>query len=383
MASVDSLAANNKLVQDSSTNIQNDVQNYQRQAAAKQAADLYKQGDVRGAYSALMAHDPEFAQKIAPDLVKIDPELAAQFKGATTTADENAMNAAGNGKAQVAQVGAEARIAAAEARAKNAEDALHYQKNGYTGDTNVFTKGGALKGSIGPDGQIVPPKTTPATQSNANSPVPSPTAPNLNINQEVDSNGQLINLNPKQLADISKNTAVFNKESKPITDAINATAGSEKLLDSNIPGAQIAEKIKTIRGLYQGGRIPQQIIQQYGNGSAAGFETQLQDWAAQAQGKGLGSQARQNMYNLNQAIQTDAIDQYEALLKQRSQQVGDANHLDPYVVKMRFASQGPTQIQQVAEAVKKLPPQDQAAFHWAHENALDPRAKAIIKVLGF
>lgn len=349
------------------------------QLISGQLADLAKKGDFQGAYSLMLQARPEMADKILPQLEAINPDLVQKLAGAKQTGSLQSQGQLGSGSipVQVAKIGAEARIAAAEARAKQAEDALHYQKNGYTGNTDVFTKQGQLKGTIGPDGNITPPtktqnKNLSSAVADSSTDSMTPQKPELKINQEIDSNGQVIDLNTKQLADIAKNTQVFNKESKPMVDAINATAGSEKLLDKNIPGSQIAEKIKTIRGLYQGGRIPQQIIQEYGNGSAAGFETMLQDMATKSAGGGLGAQARQNMFKLNQAIQNDAREQFDALLKQRSGQVGAANHIDPYIVKQRFAAEGPTEVQQIAQKVKSLPPDAQALFNWAHDNLADP-----------
>lgn len=389
MPSLEGLALANQVNQ---ANTQGSVDNnnmYQQQEAAKKASDLFKAGDVNGAYSVLAGASPEFAMKIAPQIAQYNPDLAKKLAGAKQAGSLQSQGQLGSGSipVQVAKIGAEAKIAAAEARAKQAEDALHYQKNGYTGNTDVFTKQGQLKGTIGPDGNITPPtktqnKNLSSAVADSSTDSMTPPKPELKINQEIDSNGQVIDLNTKQLADIAKNTQVFNKETKPLVDIINQTSGSEKLLDLNYAGSQLGEKIKTIRGLYGGGRIPQQLIQQYGNGSSAGFETQLQNWATEAAGGGLGKQARENMFKLNQALQADALEQYDSLLKQRAGQVGAANHIDPYVVKQRFASEGPTTVQQIQQKVKSLPPDQQAAFNWAHENALDPRAKVILQKLG-
>jgi hypothetical protein len=402
MPTLQDLAAGNAIAENAVNFSQQQQQYSARQQAATQAADQFKQGDIKGAYSTLMAHDPDFAKQIAPHLTSIVPEFAQSLTQGTQTGQLTAQNQFGSTPAQIAKIGADAKIQAALGKlnagvSKDEDKLVHYtdaQGNltfARQGDIKAQLKGGSATSAAKAGTQ-----DSSATPATPNQTAPTDTAkPTLQVYappgqgvQEVDSSGNKVSLGPKQNKGLQDATKQFNKDAKPFIDSINATAGSEDLLKENIPGAQIAEKLKTIKGLVQSGRVPQQFVEEYGNGKTSGIVASIENAITEAEGGGLGAQARQNMYQLNKALQNQASSEYDALLKSRAQQASDNLKVDPFIAKQRFASVGPTPYQQTLQKVQKLSPQDQAAFNWAHDHMADKdsatssQAKAILSHIG-
>lgn len=315
---------------------QGDAEKQRRIDVMNQAKQKFDSGDINGAYSALATVDPSYLDK-AP--ASSDAQLAVKQKYGSTPGQVAATkaNAAQNKPIAVTQA--------------DGTKAYTTQKDLLAGNTsNLVTPGGQSTTEVGADGQQV-------------------------------------SVGPKQNSELLKLTKQFNTDAKPLTDSINATTDSASLLDKNIPGAQIAEKLKTIRGLVQSGRVPQSFVDQYGNGKSSGIIANIDNAISEAEGAGLGDQARQNMYQLNIALQDQATKEFDALLANRSQQASDNLKVDPLVAKKRFASVGPTVYQQIAQKVGKLSPDDQAAFNWAHDHLADKdkdsasKAKSILSHL--
>jgi len=89
------------------------------QQAAIEAVDLFKAGDTKGAYARLASASPSFASKIAPQLAKIDPELAKSLSAAKQEGQLQAQTKFGSNPNQLSKIQAEQNAAKAEESRQN------------------------------------------------------------------------------------------------------------------------------------------------------------------------------------------------------------------------------------------------------------------------
>ncbi len=341
-------------------------------AAAGIAAQQFKAGDRQGAYATLMGSNPEFGAQLMPQLQKMDPTLAGSLQKSVTAGEQSALNEAGNGAAQVA--GIKAKNAAASRPVVRAD------KNSPTGFSLLNPADGSVTPveNYGSENSV---KALAAKDFKSNEQKPEgtqikPEALKLRPNEDIDSSGNKILLSPSQQKSIQDTQKQFSSSTKDMVKGINDMHTAVDMINQNQPGGQTLEKLRMLRAITP--RINQQEFSAFGKGQ--GVATMIDNAITEAAGKGMSAESQKNMKAIAGITLKNLSAEYDQTLQNT---IETHPEVDPLVLKKRLAGSGPTPYQAIVKKVQALPPGDQGAFNWAHDNASDPRAQAILKHLGF
>lgn len=390
MPTLEGLAASNKVSAQATEGIDQGV----RQQAAAQAAELFKAGDIKGALLSIAKVDPDHAANIISgfqqhlDTNSILDRSLAQSQG-KTQGTFNVTTPNGSNPRQLL----DAKLAGEAAKtAKKGDETTSTFTDKLSGLTGFKSKSGKILGYVGPDGHLHAPEElkgiTPKTKTTATDtavadtttgevPTTTPEKPKLLPNQDVNSDGQVVTIEPTQRKIIDQARKSFDTETKDIVKGLDASTQALELINKNIPGSGTLEKLRLLRGVVQG-RINQQEFQAFGKGQ--GILNQIDNAISEAEGKGMSPKVQ----DLMRQMATVAVDLQMKEYDQHLQNAVERNpEVDPLILKKRLAGSGPTVIQSMTKKIAELPPQDQAAFNWAHSNPKDPKAQQILKHLGF
>jgi hypothetical protein len=386
MASLEDLQTANQIGQTVVDTNKAARQDADRKVAAAQAAAYYKQGDIRSAYSVLMQKDPEFAAKIAPDLTRIDPDLAGQLKQNVTEGELTGQTKFGSNPAQLEDIRGKYAVQAAQAKANAAANSVSTVTNKASGDTVLKNKKGEIIGVMDANNQVRPINEAAKIAKSEDSTSTKTSAPKsaLAPDQEQMPDGSVIRLNTNQIKGLNKDTESFNKDTKDLTKSINNAELGRELILKNIPGTKVVEQLRILKGAVESGRVAVQEVQALGG--KEGVATQLETAMAEAAGKGMGPTTQQNMLRLADAVRSYGMDEYRQILHQRAAQTAEKQKVDPAIVIKRLAPEMPTPIQQRLQDIQNLPPLDQQAIDWAHQTLLktkndDPNYQKAIQIL--
>lgn len=334
----------------------------ERKDVIKSASAKWMAGDLKGALGDLAAIDPSVISGPAEKLMTVlNPDVQGKVKEAEKTGELSAQTDYGSNPRQLL----DASIAGGKFNDKN-KPIIRKSDRSPSG-FSTFQNGKEI---------FIDAAGTPIGQGPDDSEHSMPVKPNLAIGQDVDSSGQIITLSPAQQKAIKDTRKSFDSETKEIVKGMNDAYQAVKMIDENVPGSQAVEKLRLLRSITP--RINQQEFQAYGKGQ--GVATMIENAMSEAAGQGMSAQTQQNMKAITQITLKNLSDEYDTALKNHVEKTPE---VDALILKKRLASSGPTVYQGIAKKVEQLPPQDQAAFNWAHDNASDPRAKAILKNLGF
>lgn len=355
------------------------TQQQSRIDAAKQAADLFKQGDIKGALGAMAAVDPDHVGNYIKQYQDSDPSTQqslkqAQSQGATQGEYNVTTPAGANPRQLLDQQGAnQLAVAQAKAKAMGSKPRVLKDPNSPTGFTVVSPDGTAMPiDNYNGDAAAAAQKTQKQDQS-----AEEPKAPKLRPNEDIDSNGQKVLLSPEQQKTINTARKSFDSDTKEIVKGLDAAEKSIQLIDTNTPGARTVEALTTLKSAI-GGRVGQQEFQAYGKGM--GIINQINNAISEAEGKGMSPETQKFMSRLVRTSAEVLGKEFDSHLQNTIERTPE---VDPLILKKRLVgSHGPSAYKAVADKVSKLPPEDQAAFNWAHDNPSDPRAKKILSNLG-
>jgi hypothetical protein len=394
------------------------TQGLANQAAAQKAVELYKQGDIRGAYGTLMQADPAFAQKIAPQLTQIDPELAGQLTqskeegqlGGQTKfgSNPNQIHTMDNANAlEIAKINAAAHVKAAQAKNDANEWTVRSDPTSPTGFSRVSKRSGE-KQFINLQGEPIGGAETPAQaapkqataqpgqsttqpvdpnakpQAPGQQPAEAPPKPALipgakdpnskATNAFIDSNGKSVLLAPNQMKALDTSAKEFDKETKDLTKAINDGHQALQFIQKNNAGTQTVEKLRLLKSVVSG-RINQQEFAAFGTGN--GILANIENAISEASGKGMGPQVQNNMLRLAKVALDLTTKEYDQALKNRVERTASQG-IDPLIVKRRLIGSGPTPYQDALKQIETLPPQAQGLYSWVHDNidSKDPAVRA-------
>lgn len=347
---------------------------------AQKAGQQYQAGDTQGAMASLMSN-PAFAGQIAGNLQNTDPNLANNMEGSKLGALHDYNSTPGD----VAEINARAKMNKPALRAdKNSPSGFSWfgpegstyatqpelrQFNGQSSPTD------SAKAVMAPDTSI--PTNASGMPAGAPSAAPTPKPIKLQANEEIGSDGNVLQLSPRQLDDIKGIQKTFNTSQKDNIKAINDLSQASDYIDKNIPGSGAIEKLRILKGVVQG-RINQQEFAALGKGQ--GLEATFENAASEAAGKGMGKQTQQDLKDIVNLALTKATGEYDQGLQNAVDTAPGS--IDKMVLKKRLAGSGPTMHQALINRINQLPPEDQAAINWAHDNMNDPRAQAILKQFG-
>lgn len=351
-----------------------------KQDAAKKAADQYKSGDVQGAYATMMQASPDWAEKMIGQGADRNPNLQGDLTNAKMGGQLGAQDDYGSTPRELTDAQGEWALKAAGLRAKTASmgrPRVAPDKNSPTG----FSLLNPADGSVIPvEGYGLPAGASPAQQSGdqgqkAQQPQQQPLK--LRSNEEIDSTGNKVMLSPRQLDDIKNIQKQFTTSQKDNIKAIQELDAADSMIKANTPGSGTTEKLRILKGVVQG-RISQQEFAAFGNGMGVG--TVIENAASEAAGKGMSAQTQKNLQSIVDLAKRKATGEFDAGLQNTLDTAPSG--LDRMILKKRLMGSGPTAYQQTLNKVNSLPPEDQAAINWAHDNPNDPRAQKILQQFG-
>lgn len=390
MASVEGLNAVRGLQQ----GVLDDQNQQKRQEAALNAAELFKNGDIKGAIGTLAAVDPAHAATMLGLLGKIDPgsvQALSQAKSeGSTQGTYNVTTPAGANPRQLLDAKLAGAKDVAGIKAKSTSDSTQTFTDKTSGLTGFKSKSGKILGFIGPDGELHAPDELNGVKeqkqkdknsnlvADASGQTLSPDQqqkPKLLPNQDIDSNGNTVAITPVQRKIIDSARKEFSTDTKELTKSIDNLTQAQRNIQDNIPGQGTIEKLRILKGVVSG-RINQQEFQAFGKGQ--GLVNQIDNAISEAAGKGMSPKVQQLMSQMVNAALDVTSQEYDQHLKNAVDKNPD---VDPLILKKRLASGGPTLHQAIVSKVSSLPATDQAAFNWAHDNPNDPRSKAILQQL--
>jgi hypothetical protein len=337
-----------------------------KQAAAAQAAQLYKQGDIKGAYSTLIAADPSFANSLFPQDKGIQQGVSyGKEKGQLQAESEY-----GSTPGQIAAV-------------KSTKPIIKKDENSPTGFSMTTPQG------VFPFDAYGQPATKPsAASAQPTTPGQPPAQPSLRPNEEVDpATGKTFFISPSQSKGLTTGIKNFDSEAKDLTKKFQNLAETKSLVDANVPGLGMADKITFIKTLIPAGsRLAQQEIQ-----AVTGDQNSVQDRLAQiaerAKTGKLPPAMQDYMRAALAAVEKPALDEYNTLAHMHAARMAESTKLNPSIVMKRMLPSMPTTFQQKLQDLQTLPKTDQDAVEWAHntliKNPKDEDALKILRLHGF
>lgn len=356
MASVEGLNA----VQGLQDKVNDQMQTQLRQQAAQSASTLFQQGDVKGAIGALAKVDPDHAAQMFGQFQQFDPSSAgalsqAQAQG-TTQGKFNVETPAGANPRQLEDAKLKAMLQKQATLPSN--QVVRADPNSPTGFSIINKQ----------TGQTTETSKSPLVQT-ADQP------PQLRPNEDINSNGEKVMLNPNQQKIIKETRKSFDEETKDLVKGLEAAHQGAIMVNENVPGAEPLERLRVLKSVVQQ-KMSNQEFQAFGTnfGAVADLEQRLEKIKT-----GKMTPEIQKDYLKIIGIMGSALDQeYDQHLKNAVERNPE---VDPLILKKRLVGSGPTAYQAIIKHVETLPPEDQAAFNWAHDNSTDPRAKAILQRL--
>lgn len=363
MPSLEGLKLAGEVVNQSADQI-NDVSNQLRlQGIASQASDLAKQGDFQGAYGLLFKARPDLAAQILPQMEKSNPQLAQSLIKSHTVGQLEGQTEFGSNPRQLLDASMAGKLAIAQNKASPSDTVVRNDPNSPTGYSLINKKSGQKQNATQaglPDKQVDE----------------STKVPQLRPNEDINSEGKKVMLSPEQQKVIKETRKTFDSETKDIVKGIDASNQALELINKNIPGSGTIEKLRLLRGVVQG-RINQQEFTAFGKGQ--GILNSIDNAISEAKGNGMSSKVQ----DLMRQMATVAVNLQEKEYEQHLKNAVERNpEVDPLILKKRLMGSGPTIHQALVKQIDKLPPEDQAAVNWAHDNPNDPRAKAILQKIG-
>ncbi len=337
---------------------------------------MFQSGDIKGALSTMAKVDPDHVANLIQTFQQGDPNTQGALKQAEVGGQMTAEHPFESTPGDVAHIGADARIAAAEARTKQVEDQIKYTTDPLSGLKFAANKKGAIQGFLGADGKLhsMDDIQGRAEQQAATSKA-SGEKPKLLANQDIDSTGQVVTILPAQQKIIKETRKTFDSETKDIVKGLEAAHQAQSMIEANNAGGEPLERLRLLRTVSP--RPTQQEFQALGMdmGAVDSLENKLQKIAT-----GKMTPAIQKDYLAIVNLMSSKLSQeYDQRLKNTVEKTPE---VDSLILKKRLAGSGPTVYQAVAKKVSQLPAKDQAAFNWAHDNPNDARSKMILKNLG-
>lgn len=329
-------------------------------AAAADASQKYLSGDTQGAIGAMMQVDPVLTQKLMEGFGNV------QVQGQIKNADLAAQSQYNSTPGQVAKIGADARIQAAENRA-NAAEKINYRVNPQDGLIHAYQNNIDL-GVPAEKGATSPKETSPST-SEGSPPTASPTA----------------FLNPARRKQLQPFMNDFTKTKDKYDEEINGSQDVQQLIQGNLPGSKLPAVMKFLTSEEGVKRFNTDEFKELGTPGNIATEAQ-QALQQRIDGKPWTSDQQTFMKQLAQDTEFATFNSY--LDKIQSTAKGAAAVVDkgtPEIIEPIIAAGAHPMVAKVYQAYQqaiKADPNPQVAkdaIDWARHNFQDPKAKAVLQ----
>lgn len=348
--------------QQAGTDIKEIRDNDKYKNAASQAAELWKQGDQKGALAAMSQVDPALARSVFSDMGKLQTQKDYGQLPTQVAAAKASAIATGKGfqKDALEINGHVVPVSFETATGK------YYYPGGEPVPAEVISNSDkGYKPTIRTDQN-----TKDAERITASGKATAVASPSPIIEQAADGAG--IVLTPKQNDGLIKFTDDFNKDadSKALVTQINSLDMAKRAILNNAPGGQVLEQMRLIRGVSPRPAVQEVMALNYGKG----WETTLESYATKAAGEGMSAQEQKNFLSMIETFQSANLDAYNQHLHSRIAQASENYKVDPSIVLKRVAPEMPTPVQENARKLGQSPKEDQEAVEWAHKTLLNYKA---------
>lgn len=366
------------------------TQQFARQQAAAQAAQQFKNGDLQGAYATLAAHDPEWINSAVANNPQLQGALAQAKSQGTETGSLTAQSQLGSSSipVQVANIGANARIQAAQTRQQNQQEAESTVKDG---NGNIFFKD--KKGNI--TGQLI---NGQKMSVNAVNGLSNPNSPNLN-NAVADTGSDMNSSSssssqpqfPSYVAPAHQkivNSAIDDlakgPDFKDFNTEINGLKQAQDLASGNLPNSQVPLAMKFLTSSEFVKRFNEAEFTE-GPTQAQAIVDKVKNAVANKTQGNLAPEVMDNFKDIMYTMYTSTLNQYEDQIHAKAgaitSKTNGAIKADQALQYLLPAAN--PQFQKEVQNYGKLPPQDQQAVDWARKNIGNPAALKILRANGF